>query len=76
MEVSGQLHLQGKSPWYPLDRRLSGPQNRSGRGGPTLTLLLLIPPSGPTVTLLPLILPICPDKGTLLTLFLLAQMGL
>jgi hypothetical protein len=21
MEVSGQLHAQGKSPWYPLDRR-------------------------------------------------------
>jgi hypothetical protein len=24
---------QGKSPWYPLDRRLGGPQGRSGRGG-------------------------------------------
>jgi hypothetical protein len=23
----------GKSPWYPLDRRLGGPQSRSGRGG-------------------------------------------
>jgi hypothetical protein len=22
-----------KSPWYPLDRRLDGPQNRSGYGG-------------------------------------------
>jgi hypothetical protein len=38
MEVSGQLHApaaysQGKSPWYPLDRRLGGPQSRSGRGG-------------------------------------------
>jgi hypothetical protein len=38
MEVSGQLHAtaalpQGKSPWYPLDRRLGGPQNRSGRDG-------------------------------------------
>jgi hypothetical protein len=38
MEVSGQLHdpaalPHGKSPWYPLDRRLSGPQSRSGRGG-------------------------------------------
>jgi hypothetical protein len=37
MEVSGQLHTpaalpQGKSPWYPLDRRLGGPQSRSGRG--------------------------------------------
>jgi hypothetical protein len=31
MEVSGQLHAwslysQGKSPWYPLDRRLGRPQ--------------------------------------------------
>jgi hypothetical protein len=38
MEVSGQLHApaalpQGKSPRYPLDRRLGGPQSRSGRGG-------------------------------------------
>jgi hypothetical protein len=24
---------RGKSPWYPLDRRLDGPQSRSGRGG-------------------------------------------
>jgi hypothetical protein len=27
------LYSQGKSPWYPLDRRLGGPQNRSERGG-------------------------------------------
>jgi hypothetical protein len=38
MEVSGQLHAPaalppGKSLWYPLDRRLGGPQSRSGRGG-------------------------------------------
>jgi hypothetical protein len=38
MEVSGQLHApaalpHGKSPWYPLDRRLGGLQSRSGRGG-------------------------------------------
>jgi hypothetical protein len=38
MEVSDQLHApaafpQGKRPWYPLDRRLGGPQSRSGRGG-------------------------------------------
>jgi hypothetical protein len=38
MEVSGQLHAPAalpkeKSPWYPLDRRLGGPQRRSGRGG-------------------------------------------
>jgi hypothetical protein len=35
MEVSGPrpLYPQEKSPWYQLDRRLGGPQNRSGRGG-------------------------------------------
>jgi hypothetical protein len=38
MEVSGQLHapaalLQGMTLRYPLDRRLGGPQSRSGRGG-------------------------------------------
>jgi hypothetical protein len=37
MEVSGQLHAsaalpQGKSPWYPLDRRQCE-QSCSGRGG-------------------------------------------
>jgi len=38
MEVSGQLHApaalpQGKSPWYPLDRRVCEPQSWYGRGG-------------------------------------------
>jgi len=38
MEVSGQFHAlaalpYGKSPWYPLDRRLGGPQRRYVRGG-------------------------------------------
>jgi hypothetical protein len=38
MEVIGQLLTlaalpQGKSPRYLLDRRLGGPQSRSGRGG-------------------------------------------
>jgi hypothetical protein len=27
------LYPQGKSPWYPLDRKLGEPQSRSGRGG-------------------------------------------
>jgi len=27
------LYSQGKSPWFPLDRRLGGFQSRSGRGG-------------------------------------------
>jgi hypothetical protein len=27
------LYPQEKSPWYPLDRRLGGPQSRSGSGG-------------------------------------------
>jgi len=34
MEVGGQFHaltalLQVRSPWYPLDRRLDGPQSPS-----------------------------------------------
>jgi hypothetical protein len=39
MKVSGQLHdldrftTREKAPWYPLDRRMGGPQSRSGRGG-------------------------------------------
>jgi hypothetical protein len=38
MLVSGQLHApaalpQGKSPWYPLERRLDGPQSRFRDGG-------------------------------------------
>jgi hypothetical protein len=38
MEVSGQLYdpaalPPGKEPLLPLDRRLDGPQSRSGRGG-------------------------------------------
>jgi hypothetical protein len=28
-----QLYPQGKRPWYQSDRRLGGPQSRSGRGG-------------------------------------------
>jgi hypothetical protein len=27
------LYPQGNRPWYPLDRRLGGPQSRSGHGG-------------------------------------------
>jgi hypothetical protein len=30
--TSWSLYPQGKSPSYPLDRRLGGPQSRSGRG--------------------------------------------
>jgi hypothetical protein len=38
MEVSGQLHAPaslppGKSSRYPLDKRVGGPQSRSGRRG-------------------------------------------
>jgi hypothetical protein len=29
----GPFYPQGKSPWYPLDRRLDGSQSRSGCGG-------------------------------------------
>jgi hypothetical protein len=31
--TSRPLYPQGKSPRYPLDRKLGGPQSRSGRGG-------------------------------------------
>jgi hypothetical protein len=46
MEVSGQLHapaalLQKKSPWYPLERRLGEPQNRSARLGEDKNLALI-----------------------------------
>jgi hypothetical protein len=29
MEVSGELHIPGKSPRYALNRRMGGPQRRS-----------------------------------------------
>jgi hypothetical protein len=31
--IPRSLYLQGKSPWYPLDRRLGVPQNQSRHGG-------------------------------------------
>jgi hypothetical protein len=30
--LSGRFTLMERTPWYPLDRRLSGPQSQSGRG--------------------------------------------
>jgi hypothetical protein len=46
MEVSDQLHElpalpPGKSPWYPLGRRLDGPQSQPGRCGLEKNLLPL-----------------------------------
>jgi len=35
------LYHQGKSPWYPLDRRLGGPQSWSGHSGEEKTSQLL-----------------------------------
>jgi hypothetical protein len=32
-EWLASLYSQRKSPWYPLYRRVGGPQSRSGRGG-------------------------------------------
>jgi hypothetical protein len=45
MDGSGQLHAPaaltpGKSPRYPLDRRLGGPRSRSGRYGEEKNLAL------------------------------------
>jgi hypothetical protein len=31
--MAWSLYPQGNSSWYPLDKRLGGPQSRSGRGG-------------------------------------------
>jgi hypothetical protein len=31
--MDANVYPQGRSPWYPLDRRLGGSQNRSGDGG-------------------------------------------
>jgi hypothetical protein len=52
MEVSGQLHAPaalppGKSPQYPFDRRLGGPQSRSGRYGEVTFFLLYRDPQLP-----------------------------
>jgi hypothetical protein len=44
----GRFTLKGKSSWYPLDRRLGGPQSRSECGGKekhSQPLLLLEPPT-------------------------------
>jgi hypothetical protein len=48
------LYPQGKSPWYPLDRRLGGPQSRSKRHGEVKTL-------APTGTWTPTLG--CPARG-------------
>jgi hypothetical protein len=40
MEVSGQLHSKGKSPCYPLDRRLGGPQSYIKSKSALSTILL------------------------------------
>jgi hypothetical protein len=33
VSLPSHFNPRGKSPWYPLDRNLDGPQSRSGRGG-------------------------------------------
>jgi len=50
MEVSGQLHVPRERHWYPLDRRLDGPQSWCGYGGkdiPSLPLVGIEPQSSP-----------------------------
>jgi hypothetical protein len=42
------LHSRGKSPRYPLDGRLGGPQNRSGRCGGEKNLPYLDSSSDPS----------------------------
>jgi hypothetical protein len=36
------LYPQGKSPWYPLDRRLGGAQSRSGHGGEDMMMMMMM----------------------------------
>jgi len=31
--MSQPIYPQSKNPWYPMDRRLAGPQGQSGHGG-------------------------------------------
>jgi len=33
------LYLQGRRPWYPLDKRLGRPQNRSGHSSADVNLV-------------------------------------
>jgi len=33
------LRQRQKSPWYPLNRRLSGPQNQSGHSGEKIPII-------------------------------------
>jgi hypothetical protein len=37
-----QLYPEGKNPWYPLYRRLDGPQSQSGCCGEEKNILLLL----------------------------------
>jgi hypothetical protein len=69
MEVSGQLHLERESPWYPLDRRLGGPQSSSRRGGEEKNSqpLPIIEP--------PIIQPVAQGSITELSRLLRKQMG-
>jgi hypothetical protein len=43
------LYPHRKSPWYPLDRKLDGPQSRSGRGGEEKNSKLLPGLEPPTI---------------------------
>jgi hypothetical protein len=49
VEVSGQIHPQGKSPLYPLDRRVGGSQSLSGRGGEGKNIQTLPEPESPII---------------------------
>jgi hypothetical protein len=40
--TSRPLYPQGKSPWYPLDRRLGGPQNRPRRESNPIIVVVVV----------------------------------
>jgi hypothetical protein len=65
------LYFQGKSPWYPLDRRLGGLQNQSGRGGEEKNFQL---PPGIYIDVLKIIL-ICQVKARKFNASLLSCSG-
>jgi len=43
------LYPQGKSPYYPVDRRLGGPQSCSGHGGKEKNSQPLLGPKPPII---------------------------
>jgi hypothetical protein len=52
------LYPQGKSPWYPMERGMGGPQSQSGRGGEEKNSQLLPGPEHAIIQPLPSAVPL------------------